>query len=156
MRWVNSLLDFYHWQAEDLVLELRLQPRVHFTGFHPNPYPYLAHADLFVLSSRYEGLPNALIEAIALGCPVIALDRPGGTREILEHARARNWDFAVECPEGRTHRSGGGPTAGGGFDPWKHRDGGIIRQTLSLSLCLYSAFDKTPFAFLVCPTIMNS
>ena len=59
--------------------------RVHFVGFQENPYPWLAHADLFVLSSRYEGLPNALLEAIALGCPVVALDRPGGTREILEH-----------------------------------------------------------------------
>jgi glycosyltransferase involved in cell wall biosynthesis len=71
---------------EALVRDLRLQPRVHFTGFRPNPYPYLAHADLFVLSSRYEGLPNALIEALALGCPVVALDRPGGTREILERS----------------------------------------------------------------------
>ncbi len=59
--------------------------RVHFAGFQENPYPWLAHADLFVLSSRYEGLPNALLEAIAVGCPVVALDRPGGTREILEH-----------------------------------------------------------------------
>jgi len=58
---------------------------VHFTGFQENPYAWLAHADLFVLSSHYEGLPNALLEAIAVGCPVVALDRPGGTREILEH-----------------------------------------------------------------------
>jgi glycosyltransferase involved in cell wall biosynthesis len=57
---------------------------VHFTGFQENPYAWLAHADLFVLSSRYEGLPNALLEAIAVGCPVVALDRPGGTREILQ------------------------------------------------------------------------
>lgn len=58
--------------------------RVHFTGFIDNPYAYLAHADLFVLSSRYEGLPNVLLEALAAGCPVVALDRPGGTREIME------------------------------------------------------------------------
>jgi glycosyltransferase involved in cell wall biosynthesis len=61
-----------------------LSERVHLVGYVDNPYPYLAHADLFVLSSRYEGLPNVLLEALALGCPVVALDRPGGTREVME------------------------------------------------------------------------
>ncbi len=64
--------------------ELGIAARVHFEGYVENPYPYLEHADLFVLSSRYEGLPNALLEALSLGCPVLALDGPGGTREIME------------------------------------------------------------------------
>lgn len=53
-------------------------------GFDPNPYPYLARAGLFVLSSRWEGSPNALTEALAIGAPVVAADCPSGPREILQ------------------------------------------------------------------------
>lgn len=52
-------------------------------GFDPNPYRLLARAALFVLSSRWEGSPNALTEALALGTPVVATDCPSGPREIL-------------------------------------------------------------------------
>lgn len=45
---------------------------VHFDGYQVNPYPYLKYADSFVLSSRWEGLPNVLIEALYLGTPVAA------------------------------------------------------------------------------------
>lgn len=60
---------------------------VHFTGYTANPYRYLKHADLFVLPSRAEALSNALLEALACGCPVVALDSPGGTREAMELAK---------------------------------------------------------------------
>jgi glycosyltransferase involved in cell wall biosynthesis len=55
-------------------------------GFVGNPHPFLRAADLFVLSSRWEGLPTALIEAVALTGRIVATDSPGGTREILEDA----------------------------------------------------------------------
>ena len=61
-----------------------VRDNVHFTGHQDNPYPFFRHADLFVLSSRYEGLPNVLLEALGCGCPVVALDAPGGTREIMQ------------------------------------------------------------------------
>lgn len=67
-----------------LSTQLNIEERVHFVGFQANPYVWMAHADLFVLNSIYEGLPNVLLEAIACGCPVISLEHPGGTREILE------------------------------------------------------------------------
>jgi len=63
---------------------LGIEGRVHFTGFLSNPYPLIKHARLFVLSSRYEGLPTVLIEALALGTPVLASDCETGPRELLD------------------------------------------------------------------------
>lgn len=63
---------------------LGLAGAIEFAGFQSNPYPYLKHADLFLLSSRYEGLPLVVLEALALGQHVVASDCPGGIREILE------------------------------------------------------------------------
>ncbi len=62
--------------------KLSLTDAVHLLGFQRNPWPYLKYADLFVLSSRYEGLPNILLEALALGKRVVATDCPGAIREI--------------------------------------------------------------------------
>lgn len=63
---------------------LGITKNVEFVGFQTNPYVWLKHADLFVLSSYYEGLPNVLLEAIACECPVVAINHPGGTKEIME------------------------------------------------------------------------
>ena len=58
--------------------------QVQFVGFQANPYKWFARADAFVLSSRYEGFPNVVLEALACRTPVIATPAPGGTREILD------------------------------------------------------------------------
>lgn len=67
--------------------ELGIHEDVQFPGFAKNPYAYLARAALFVLSSAWEGSPNSLTEALALGTPLVSTDCPDGPREILEGGR---------------------------------------------------------------------
>jgi glycosyltransferase involved in cell wall biosynthesis len=70
-------------RLESLIQSMRLESHVRLLGFQRNPYPYLKRADLFVLSSDYEGFANVVVEAMAVGTPVIATDCPYGPREIL-------------------------------------------------------------------------
>lgn len=79
-----------HYDLEKLAAQKNLSEHVHLPGFQENPWVWLKHADLFVLSSEYEGLPNALLEAIALECPVAAVQNPGGTEEILRFCHLSN------------------------------------------------------------------
>jgi len=74
-------------ELERLAAELGVAERVRMPGFVDNPYRYMSHAAAFVLSSGWEGLPGALIEAMACGCPVVSTDCPSGPREILEGGR---------------------------------------------------------------------
>ena len=74
-------------RLEGLARELGLDAAVRLPGFVENPLAYLARADLFVLSSRYEGLPGALIQALACGCPCVATNCPSGPDEILQGGR---------------------------------------------------------------------
>jgi glycosyltransferase involved in cell wall biosynthesis len=68
---------------EALVAELGLEQDVSLPGFVENPYPYMARSALFVLSSKWEGLPGVLIEALSCGAPVVSTNCPSGPREIL-------------------------------------------------------------------------
>lgn len=66
-----------------MIEERGLGGRVTVAGFQTNPYPWIAGADLLVLSSDHEGLPSVIIEALALETPVVSTDCPSGPREIL-------------------------------------------------------------------------
>jgi len=70
-------------RLEQLIRELGVADDVRLEGFVDNPLPYMRRAAVFALSSAWEGLPGALIEAMACGTPVVSTDCPGGSAEIL-------------------------------------------------------------------------
>lgn len=72
---------------EKLCRDLNIVSDVEFAGFQPNPFAWMAACDLFVLSSAWEGLPNALLQAMACGAPVVSTDCRTGPDEILEHGK---------------------------------------------------------------------
>jgi len=77
-----------------LIAQHGLQRRVAIADFQANPYPWMAGAELLVLSSDHEGLPNVLIEALACGTRVVSTDCPSGPREILRGELAQ---WLVPC-----------------------------------------------------------
>jgi len=70
-------------ELEALAADTGLQAEISMPGAVTNPYAYMSRAAGLVLSSRYEGLPTVMVEAMACGCPVISTDCPSGPREIL-------------------------------------------------------------------------
>lgn len=75
--------DKLHQQRNDL----ELNDRVHFSGYTTNPYYIINNSELFLLSSRNEGLPTVLIEALALRKNVVAFDCPTGPDEVLQQGK---------------------------------------------------------------------
>lgn len=69
------------------IASLGLTDAVRLAGFRADPFPWLREAELFVLSSRWEGLGNVIIEAMAMGVPIVSTDAPSGPAELLEHGR---------------------------------------------------------------------
>ncbi len=80
---------------ERLSEQLGVSSIVDFAGYTENPYPCMARANVFVLSSRSEGFGNVLAEALALGVPIVSTDCPYGPGEILERGR-----YGVLVPPG--------------------------------------------------------
>ena len=72
---------------ESLVKKLCLENDVSLPGFVDNPFQYMKRAAVFVLSSRWEGMPNVLLQAMACGTPVVATNCLGGSAEILENGK---------------------------------------------------------------------
>lgn len=74
-------------ELKQRAIELGIADDVDFPGFQANPYSWMRAADLYVMSSRWEGLPNSLIEALACGARIVSTDCPTGPAEILEDGR---------------------------------------------------------------------
>lgn len=74
-------------KLEAQIARLDLADRIRLPGHTPNPLKYFAHADVFALSSRVEGMPNVLVEALMSGCTVVSTDCPTGPRELLQGGR---------------------------------------------------------------------
>lgn len=69
--------------SKQLVKELNIEDKVIFAGFQKNPYPFIKNAKLMVVSSDFEGFSIAILEALALGTPIISTDCPSGPNEVL-------------------------------------------------------------------------
>lgn len=72
------------------VKEYNLSEKVHFIGFQKNPYKFIAKSELFVLSSKWEGFPNVILEAMACNIPVISSDCQTGPSEIFPNNQFEN------------------------------------------------------------------
>lgn len=83
----------YEREVDRLIAEHGLTGQVDFIGFTPNPFTYMSKADLFILSSKWEGFPSVLAQSMACGTPVISTDCLGAAREILA-----NGEFGTLVP----------------------------------------------------------
>jgi len=77
-------------EYKELVSSLGIEEKVCFTGLKRNPFPYLKASDLYLLTSISEGLPNALVESLAVSLPIVSVNCLSGPAEILH----RNWKEA--------------------------------------------------------------
>lgn len=78
-------------ELKKLSSDLGIENKVHFLGFQKNPFKFFKNAEIFVLSSLYEGFPNVLLEAMVVGLPVIATNCPGAVKEILSLKKELDW-----------------------------------------------------------------
>lgn len=75
-------------KLEELSMKLSIRDKTDFFSTIPNPFPYVAKADIFACSSLYEGLSNVILEALALGKPIISTDHRHGANEIIENGKS--------------------------------------------------------------------
>ncbi|MDW3094146.1 MAG: glycosyltransferase [Gammaproteobacteria bacterium] len=78
---------------EKLIEDLSLSGRVEMPGYYVNPYPFIKYCEVLALSSRWEGCPNVLREALVLQKKIVSTDCPSGVRELLEGGK---WGALVE------------------------------------------------------------
>ncbi len=82
-------------EIKDLCEDLKISPHVTFAGFVSEPLTYFKQADVFVITSAWEGFCNVIVEALFCGLKIVATDCPSGPSEILKNGR-----YGVLCPVG--------------------------------------------------------
>lgn len=82
-------------ELKELSKNLKIEQYIDMPGFKTNPYAYMSKCDVFVLSSKWEGLPSVIIEAMACGAKIVSTDCKSGPREILEDGK-----YGKLCPVG--------------------------------------------------------
>lgn len=87
-------------KLQKMIVNSGQEERIQLVGFKKNPYPYIKNAEMFVLSSDYEGFPNVLLEALALGKAVVATDCPSGPCDIL----GADEEFGLLVPPGNAQQ----------------------------------------------------
>ena len=85
-------------ELQSLIERLGLADSVHLIGFRKNPFPYLSRSSLYVLSSYFEGFPNALIEGMTF-LPAVSVDCPSGPREIMYAGFDASSAQTIECAD---------------------------------------------------------
>ena len=75
-------------KLEDISEKLSIRDKTDLFSTVPNPFPYMAKADIFACSSLYEGLSNVILEALALGKPIVSTDHKHGANEIIENRKS--------------------------------------------------------------------
>lgn len=83
---------------EELARTLKVDTKVRFVGFTENPYAFMRRADIFALSSKYEGFSNVLVESLALGTPAVVTDCPSANREVITEG-FNGWFAEPDNPE---------------------------------------------------------
>jgi glycosyltransferase involved in cell wall biosynthesis len=86
-------------ELQGMIQELSLQQDAELHGYEPNPFPYFTQADVFVLSSAWEGFARVILEAMACGTPVVSTDCQGGPTEIMMDGQ-----YGRMVPVGDTHK----------------------------------------------------
>jgi len=89
----------YRVALESLIETYHLQDHVFLRGYHSNPWAIAAQADCLVLPSRWEGMPNVVLEGFACGLPAIAIKEAGGISDIAKHAPSEQLQIVEKIDE---------------------------------------------------------
>ncbi len=136
-------------ELTQLCADLDISKQVEMPGCESNPYKFMKNADLFVLSSNYEGLPNALVEALACGCPIVSTDCLSGPREILDNGKygqlvpVGNLDALAEAMQA-TLINGTRPAAGQWLDQFREEN--VVDQYLAFMGLSQKWIDNADFS----------